>query len=560
MKKFLHAAFAALFLLTTLALPAAAQTQAPYYTRSAGRFIASRYNWGVGQVKSTNAVTAGVGTMILSASSVTLQDGSVLYPFTVPEQLMIDQGTSVAEIVTLTSASGCSTNAPNATCAITATFANAHGPSATITSATYGLQEALNDAASAVAGAQQSLVIAGNQLKGGVVVVDSTWPGTSIAAPQSGATVTPWPNVAIEDTHGAVPQWYSLQPSNATAVATPIALTSGTISSGTASSLGGVSATWTNAAWYFCVTYVDLQGNESPCGPTYNFTATASVVINVTAPAASTGAVGYNVYGGTSYAAATRLPQVPGTTGGPTCVLTTIETVTPACALSNTTYGQSASNATFAVIPVTTQPQAPGATTTTFTTLQTVDLTHTVYNYQQTNGVPPNFVADDASFPTIASTTTGTTFMLGRRHLPAGYLNTIGKTIRVTGEVSVTPNTVPTLTLFIALAPPWTASIPAKVCTMVNTTAQSAVVWNISFSCTITTQTTGATGTVLGNGWYMQQFTTGTTAGNLAVNNIVAPVTVNLAAADELNVMMLDTSSTNSTTPVLYQLSVEALN
>ena len=127
MKKFLHAAFAALFLLTTLALPAAAQTQAPYYTRSAGRFIASRYNWGVGQVKSTNAVTAGVGTMILSASSVTLQDGSVLYPFTVPEQLMIDQGTSVAEIVTLTSASGCSTNAPNATCAITATFANAHG-------------------------------------------------------------------------------------------------------------------------------------------------------------------------------------------------------------------------------------------------------------------------------------------------------------------------------------------------------------------------------------------------------------------------------------------------
>lgn len=564
MKKFLLAALAAL---TISCVPAGAQTQAPVLTRSAGRFIASRYNWSSFQVKSTNAVSAGVATMILSTPYVTLQDGSVLYPFTVPEQLMIDQGTSVAEIVSLTSASGCSTNTPNGGCAITATFANAHGPSANITSATYGLQEALNDAASSVAGAQQTLVIGSNQVHGAVVVIDSTWPGTSVAAPQAGATVTPWPEVAIEDTHGAVPQWYSVQPSNATAVATPTTLVANatcggtaTVCSGTAASLGGVNATWTSATKHFCVTYVDMMGNEGPCSLDASYTTTASVVVQVTAPAASAGVVGYNVYAGATFAGATRLPLVPGTTGGPTCVLTTIETVTPACAVANATYGQAASNATFALINATTQPQPPGTTTTSFTTLQSVDVTHTVYSYQQTNAVPPNFVTNDVSFATIASTTSGTTFELGRRHLPAGYLNTIGKTIRVTGQVSVTPNTVPTLSIFVTLAPPWTASLGVTICSMVNTTAESAAVWNISFSCTMTTQTTGASGTVLGNGWYMQQFTTQTTAGNLAVNNVVAAATVNLTAADEIGVYMLDTSSTNSTTPVLQQLSVETLN
>lgn len=565
MKKFLLAAFAAL---TLVCVSASAQTQAPVNTRMAGRFIASRYNWATGQVKSTNSVSAGAATMILTTPYVTLPDGSVLFPFTVPEQLMIDQGTSIAEIVSLTSASGCATNAPNGQCMITATFANAHGPSATITSATFGLQEALNDAAQAVAGAQQTLVIGANQVHGGVVVIDSTWPGTSVAAPQSGATVTPWPEVAIEDTHGAVPQWYSVQPSNATAVATPTTLVaaatcsaSTTVCSGTAATLGGTSATWTSATKHFCVTYVDLMGNEGPCSLDASFTTTASVVVQVTAPAASAGVAGYNVYSGASFAAATRLPLVPGTTGGPTCVLTTIETVTPACAVSNATYGQAASNATFALVPATTQPQPPGTTTSSFTTLQSVDVTHTVYSYQQTNAVPPNFVTGDVSYAAVVGTT-NSAWVMGRRHLPAGFLNTIGKTIRITGEITVPTNTVPNWNpLIIGLAPPWTASAPVSVCVFANTTAFTNVVWNISFSCTITTQTVGASGTVLANGFATAQYTTqGATVVQGSVNNIVAAATVNLTAADEIDVTLESTASTGLGAAQLTQLSVETLN
>lgn len=79
---------------------------------------------------------------------------------------------------------------------------------------------------------------------------------------------------------------------------------------------------------------------------------------------------------------------------------------------------------------------------------------------------------------------------------------------------------------------------------MVNTTAQSAVVWNSVFHCTLTTNATGASGTIMGDGWYASQFTTGTTAGNVAVNNLIAAQTVSTNLQDTLYIVFTPTSGT----------------
>src|ERR1700693_6035656 len=130
MRKFLGAALAAL---TLFCLPAFAQTQVPQFSLIAGEYRATKYNWGYGQVRTTTAVAAGAGTITMSTPSVTLQDGNVLYPFAITAPITIDQGSAVSETVTPTAVSGCASNAPNSTCTITATFANAHGPSASVT-------------------------------------------------------------------------------------------------------------------------------------------------------------------------------------------------------------------------------------------------------------------------------------------------------------------------------------------------------------------------------------------------------------------------------------------
>ncbi len=535
--------------------------------RAGGSFYAPAFSWQgtlIAGNTATGSQTVTVASAFRTADGTTIPNSVVANTLT---PMTFDFGQGAQETVTPTAISATSCPSGNlgigvnsAQCInFTGSFSNTHGQSAVVEEGTFGLQTAINYAAYLNSGVQ-----AGNNSTsgGGTVTIDPAWA-------QMGGTTTivlaaiPFPSVVVRDDRGRTTQWFSVQPSNATAVATAAALINttpttctgtATVCSTAAATLGGTTSTWTSATVFFCTTYVDLQGHEGPCSPTMSYLTSATVTVQVQPPAATVGAVGYLVYAGSSYAAVRRLPIVAGATGGPTCTLTSVETVTPACAVTNATYSQTGAVATFALIWATTQPQPPGTTITTFTTLQAFDLTHTAYAYQPSNIPAPNYTTNQVAF--AASTgTSASSWELGRLLLPPGFLNTIGKTVRIT---------VPTTGLTIAVGPPWTSSAGASVCNMVNTTAQSAVVWNISFSCTITTQTisvaAGTGGTVLGNGFFMQSFTTQTTAGNLAVNNIVAPVTVNLFGATEIEVILTPTSSTGMTSPQLLQASLEALN
>ena len=85
---------------------------------------------------------------------------------------------------------------------------------------------------------------------------------------------------------------------------------------------------------------------------TYNQTPTLNYSVTITAPAASAGAVGWRFYAGASYNAAYLMPI-----DSTHCVLTTLESVMPACAIG--------ANGGWIAPPLTTTSLRPNATVTT---------------------------------------------------------------------------------------------------------------------------------------------------------------------------------------------------
>lgn len=164
-----------------------AQGSAANLSRVAGVYVASQYNNWSAKVFAGNSAT-GSATITLFYGTVVLPDGRVLIPFATTASLLVDYGAN-QETVTPTTVSGCTAYANLGTCQITATFANTHGAGTTVTSGTFGLQEAINDAKTA----------------GGVVVVDSSFTGsTSTITSATGAS-----NVSILDLRGTSPAFYT---------------------------------------------------------------------------------------------------------------------------------------------------------------------------------------------------------------------------------------------------------------------------------------------------------------------------------------------------------------
>jgi hypothetical protein len=190
-------------LAAALLVPAQVPAPAPglQFHRIGGKFYAGAYYMWVGRVVS-GPTGAGTGTIQVTGSGgaspglFTLQDGYQFQPLSTSASIKIDPGLGAAETVTPTAVS-CGLNAPfgPAACAVTATFANAHGPGSLVVSGTFGLQEAINDA---------------NAQGGGVVVVDINWAN----AGGTTATITGATNqstVGIEDARGSVAAntiWY----------------------------------------------------------------------------------------------------------------------------------------------------------------------------------------------------------------------------------------------------------------------------------------------------------------------------------------------------------------
>ena len=517
-------------LLLALAVTAFAQNR----TIFAGRISAVDFAYGAGpsspnSLQVTTGTAAGVGTITLASGYITLGDGTVVYPLATNAPIIVGSGATL-EQVTPTALSGC-TNAAPYSCQITATFTLAHGTGETLMSASGGVQEAINYA---------------QANGGGTVVVDARWArlgGTTALI----TAAAPFSSVAIEDTRGGPQKFWAMQPNTATLLAAPTTLTA-TTAVFSAAPVG----TWTAADHFICITYVDALGGEGPCSATYDVTPAALTTLTITSPAASTGAVGWRAYAAASYATAYLLPIT-----STNCVLTTLETVFPACAIG--AAGQ------WTAIWVNTSIQKPAAATPVAASVNPPKQGHTTFAYMPIGGNPVPFQAHYGPFAAMSGgTTTAQAAYLGSVELPTGYLAYLGRSIRVSGKINGTINTAttPSILLKLGWATGTTTGAPVAVCTATSTTAYGgSAVYYHQFSCTMTTTTVaaGATSAIQSTMNAFYTLAGGTTNGLVLGDVAAGPVgSLDLSRQNTLYVEYIGATNVTSSLQ-LMDLHVETL-
>lgn len=481
------------------------------------------------QVATGNTIT-GAGTITLVTGMSTNSSGNVFAPLSVNTPITVGIGAD-SETVTPTAISGC--NVPQVyTCQVTATFSNLHGPQEPVVSGSYGLQEAIN---------------AANADSGGIVVVTGAWKrlgGTNatILAASGGA------NIEIQDNRGAGADWWSYQPTTLTVLAAPTTLTSTNIVFA-ASPTG----TWAASSTHFLATCVDALGGESAGSADYTQTPTVNYTLTVPVPpTCSTGAVGYRVYAGTASAAVAYLLPITSTN----CVLTTLETVIPACALT--------SAGTWSPTFATTTTQVPLALGVTNQN-NPVPQGHTTFGYQPAGISPaPSFQSHYGPFGsgTIASATQADVTVLGTVNLPTGYLNQIGRTVRISGKIVGGATASGTLAVLVGLG--WagglTAGAPIPVCNIVSSSLLGTQNYTVPFVCTWTTNAVGTTavGTLQTDSYFIAGGTAGTTNIVASDANLSAVGSLGLFAQDSVYVYITPGASA-ITAARLMDLSIETL-
>ncbi len=562
----------------------------------AGERVVSAYNFGFNGVPGafiTSGNTAtGSQTITICPAQLALPDGRTAFILggqagaaAVP--ITIDpQNSTVSETVTPTAVSlipppnGVNMNQAFKCANVTASFNNLHGASNNsrqVISGDGGLQEAINDAMNGQGsgGAQ-----GGGSAAGGVVTIppDSAPYVTNAII----AAAVPYSNVEIVDKRSGLQYWHSNQTAS-TVLAIPTTLTAQAACDSTHQfcSDSTVVGTWTSGQLFGCVSYVDIDGQEGGCSATANIgTTVVSKAIDVAAPAASAGAVGFTIYlsliGG-SYAASYQVPITSSV-----CTLTTLETTTPACAVANTTYNQSAStfgkNALFnggAQITAPTLNTSPGLLLKTIAS-STSDYVgnpngRTTYGWTPSSrpGIPgvPSY-----SLPFAITTAAATTVpnVVATINLPPGYMNLIGRGIRVCGFSSSTGTSTATITAFTLW---WEASVsnaagPLPVTVggpAMSGTALASAIDNYGFCQDVTTTATGTTGSLLpGAGWVAQGDTVNNTHAGASTNVQVGAVgTANLlnsgGFATHLHVVYLHTTGTDGAGMIAQKITIEGL-
>jgi len=504
----------------------------------AGRYEAIDFGYGAPgvlpgplRIVTGSTLTSSTYTITLTTSRVTMADGTVLFPITTTTPLLVGSSGN-SETVTPTAVSGCNYDSGYGGCSVTAAFTYAHGNGDAVMSGTFGLQEAINYAA-------------GTGGYGALVNVDSKWAaagGTSAMI----SVANPTSLVAIEDTRATPFQFWAMEPNTLSSLAVPTTLTSATVYSATTGT-----GTWTASAVYACVTYVDALGGEGPCSATYNFTATVSMPVTFVSPAASTGAVGWRAYAGATYAGAYLLPIT-----STACTLSNKLVTVAACAIG--------SNATFTAIYATTTALLPQPTSSPVVNVnRPMPQGHTTFAYQPVM-VPFPFQANYGPFPAYGALTAGQIAVLGTAQLPPGFLNSVGRALRVTGKVALTTlntATLPYITLSLGWAGGDTAGLPVSVCALVPAAAGATGTANESFSCTLTINAVGTTavGSIMTNGWENTVASTGGALLGSTIDTGTAAIgSLGLFSQDALYVIY--TSTTNVTAgEQLLALSIETL-
>ena len=537
--------------LTLLLATAAAFGQAlsnPKYPANAnGRVMADEF--GRWYLQSQTGISSGAQTVTLNSCYVKVGTAyEEVYPIALNTPLLITDGTNTETVtptaVTLpTLQTGVSTISPY-NCSFTATFANSHlNPGFGVSAGDGGLEAAINYAIA----------------KGiGVVTVEQSSYITN--AMLTAALV--YPTVQIEDLRATQLQYWNPQPSTLSVISAPVPRVA-SASGGTATGCTGTTTvcdgtavgTWTNAAQYVCVTYVDIMGGESACSTTAHYTSAGSLAINFVAPAASTGAVGWRAYIGLAYL--TTAYQIPITAAN--CTLTTLETTLPACAVTNTLYGQVGSNGIFPTPTVHTSlvPQSGGVAGA----YNPNPISHQSFAYAPAPRPYVGFEQNFNPFPTTGALTGGQNAVLAAVPLPVSLLNYIQTTLHISGNISLTPTTGGTIQILTSIGDitDFTTGTPKAVCTDTETTATGTAAIKVHFDCTWTTNATGATGSIMPGGFMLEQLQAGTTTGNLAVESATAAITADVLDQDTIFVNFLQTTAAETGGVSLLDLHVEVL-
>ena len=546
-------------------------------SRVAGRFVSSNYNYPPtnNYVVNGNSST-GTASITVQTARITLPDGRRIFPYNIFSPIVVG-GPSNQELVTPTSVSNCYvlTTPGNGTCTITATFANTHGQGDPVISGTGGIAEASYDA-----------FLTG----GGVVTIDN--PG-SVGIPigctncytsfaNAMQSLVPFPQVGFEDVRKAPPVMWNLTPAPTTPFSAPSALTSATVAAST-SACTPVSSCFAGGTIHVCYALVDAMGNEGPCSADYSFTDTTALGVLFQAPPAATGAVGYIPYVGLESGSSgneyqTLLYTQPSTidlapAGNGVCTLTTIETITPACAITNATYGQTGSTANVTAYPVVTSPQAVGlGGLSTASYYIGNSNSRTVYQYQPgatwgTRGI----VRSAGQFHITTAAASTVPQVLGTLAIPSGFMNYAGRSIRVCGMAYSSTQGASTV---VSIKFEWdaqgsdvTTGLPVILGgPLVTNTLTTGTIASFSFCQDLTTTVASASatgGTILaGNGYLIESaLNTGATpaAGPSIIQAGAGVGSLNLAGPARLQIVMVQTTSSTAV-PALQNLTVQVLN
>lgn len=447
---------------------------------------------------------------------------TVYYPIAI-----LDANPTLSEVATPTS-----TTQSSASCSFAATTVNSH-TSFTLISGTAGLQEAI------ISQQQSTPTFA--------VMLDKYWYQLIAALPttptaQTGAniiaTVTGNANVSIVDTTQSPWVTYAWNGTKyaplsttggvafttVTPVSAPTALSTAAATNGlitTATTGGTIPA---SSTYRLAATYVTAPGGETAISTDSASTATiatgsgtATNTITVTSPAASTGAVGWRIY--MSAASGASLSEI---------------LYVSSCVSAST--GQTVLNGVCAI-------GSNAVITAVLTGTATIPAISSAFVTPQPTSVISAIPLSYPPFTNVATISAAATGTLGEVNLPAGFLNTLGRTIEVCGTGFGTTNGTPgTLTVATTLASiPGVTSITPFTAVSGTTTASAVV--NFTFCEWITTTAVGATGTLEMHGTVAYNLA-GTAATTAAQDLIVAASsTVDLTKQDQLAITLKPTTT-----------------
>ncbi len=508
-------------------------------TRFAGQYPALSFNYGGNNPGAPDAIdvlqgnsATGAGSVFVAASFTVDQGANAINPFVVGQTITIGRG-SAQETVTLTAVGTPTLVGPEPSAysiSLSATFSYVHGFGDPVFSSTFGLQEAINVAATAGSGTvivDESWYAAGGTL---AIILAAIIP---VTANVSGVSLANTLRVLDLTTL----TYYELRYSTVTPLVAP------TIPLITqVASLVGVVGTFTAATAYINFAYVDAKGGITLASSQYSFTATVSLAVGGSGPIAETGAVGYLVF--TSATSTTYQAPVVQVTGAPTATIITCGGVK--CFQIGTPFAVAApGTSALAIVPVEATAYASA-----LLPVQSQSM------IQPFNAVLPPFVA--------TGLISGTALEMGRQDFPAGFWNSIGRTARLTVNGTFTPVSGATLTFSAEL---W--SVYGHTGTVIMTIGPTAVTSGTAAPCNfrlvieITTAATGATGTLETHciATYQLVATTVATTGVAATsldNTSAASSAVDLTKQDTLSLLLLNATQ-NITTAQIRQTILEIL-